>query len=377
MKRMIFAALGAMLLAACGDKRQFTVEGTIEGAQDSVLYLHQMTLEGATLIDSVVVGKDGSFRFRSAAPEAPDFYVLHIGNQLINFAVDSTETITVRAQWPAMATNYEVEGSESSRQIKELTLKLRDLQNQVTAMQQTMRSTPDAFADSLDHLVAAYKREVRDNYIFSAPHRPQAYFALFQTLGPLSIFDRFDRDDLKVYGAVATSWSTYYPGAKRTENLSSITLKQMKDQRVADARSRQTLDESKIIEAGVIDLQLPDNHGRQRTLTELSGKVVLLDFHAFALPESGPRIILMRELYQKYHAQGLEIYQVSVDSDEHLWKQAVANLPWISVSDVNGQAAAIYNVQAVPDYFLIDRNNTLQKRSVQMDDLEKEIRALL
>ena len=377
MKKMCLAALGLLLLTACGERKVFTVEGTIEGAQDSMLYLHQMTLEGATLLDSAVVGKDGSYRFRSAAPEAPDFYVLRIGSQLINFAVDSTETITLNAKWPGMATNYEVEGSESNRQIKELTLKLRDLQNQVTAMQQSMRSTPEAFADSLEHLLAAYKREVRDNYIFSAPHRPQAYFALFQTLGPWSIFDRFDRQDLKVYGAVATSWNTFYPGSKRTENLSSITLKQMKDQRVADARSRQSIDESKIVESGVIDLQLPDNHGRERTLTELRGKVVLLDFHAFAMPESGQRIILMRELYEKFHTQGLEIYQVSVDNDEHLWKQAVANLPWISVNDVNGQAAAIYNVQAVPDYFLIDRNNTLQKRSVQMDDLEQEIRALL
>lgn len=377
MKKLFLVALGIMALTACGDKKKFTVEGTIEGAQDSVLYLHQMTLEGATLLDSVVVAKDGSFRFRSAAPEAPDFYVLRIGGQLINFAVDSTETITLKAAWPGMATNYEVEGSESSRQIKELTLKLRDLQSQVVAMQQSMRATPEAFGDSLEHLIAAYKREVCDKYIYSAPNRPQAYFALFQTLGPLSIFDRFDRNDLKVYGAVATSWNTYYPGAKRSENLSSITLKQMKDQRVADARSRQTLDESKIVESGVIDLQLTDNHGRERTLTELRGKVVLLDFHAFSMPESGERILLMRELYEKFHAQGLEIYQVSVDNDEHLWKQAVANLPWISVNDASGEASRAYNVPAVPDYFLIDRNNTLQKRSVQMDDLEKEIRALL
>lgn len=377
MKKVLLVALGVLMLTACGDKKKFTVEGTIEGAQDSVLYLHQMTLEGATLLDSVVVAKDGSFRFRSAAPEAPDFYVLRIGGQLINFAVDSTETITLKASWPGMATNYEVEGSESNQQIKELTLMQRDLQNRVIAMQQSLQGKPEVFADSLEHVLADYKREVRENYIFSAPDRPQAYYALFQTLGPLSIFDRFDRNDLKVYGAVATSWDTYYPESPRTENLRSITLKQMKDQRVADARSQKTLDESKIVESGVIDLELTDNHGRTRTLTELQGKVVLLDFHSFATSESGARILLMRELYGKYHDRGLEIYQVSVDNDEHLWKQAVANLPWISVNDLTGRAITLYNVLAVPDFFLIDRNNILQKRSSQIEDLEKEIQRLL
>ena len=376
MKKIVFAALGALALAACGEKRQFTVEGTIEGAQDSTLYLHQMTLEGATLIDSVVLGADGTFRFHCDAPEAPDFYVLRIASHFINFCIDSTETVTFRAKYPGMATNYEVEVSENNKKIKELTLKLMGLQNQVTALQNSHLGQ-EALADTLQHLLTAYKQEVSNDYIFAAPDKPQAYFALFQTLGPWSIFDRFDRQDLKVYGAVATSWDTYYPNAKRTENLRSITLKRMKDQRVADARSLQSLDESKIVESGLIDLQLTDNHGRTRTLSELRGQVVLLDFHSFAIPESGARIIMMRELYEKYHAQGLEIYQVSVDNDEHLWKQAVANLPWISVNDASQQAAAMYNVQAVPDYFLIDRNNTLQKRSVQMSDLEKEIRSLL
>ena len=254
---------------------------------------------------------------------------------------------------------------------------LKDLQQRVVAVQRNGSLSQEVFADSLQHMIDAYKQEVSNRYIFSAPQKPQAYFALFQTLGPWNIFDRFDRKDLKAFGAVATSWDTYYPESPRTQNLRSITLKNMRDQRVADARRQQTLDESKIVESGVIDLQLSDNHGQTRTLTELQGKVVLLDFHAFSLPESGARILLMRELYEKFHGQGLEIYQVSVDNDEHLWKQAVANLPWISVRDVYGQASSIYNVQAVPEYFLIDRSNTLQKRSVQMDDLEKEIRALL
>jgi alkyl hydroperoxide reductase subunit AhpC len=112
----------------------------------------------------------------------------------------------------------------------------------------------------------------------------------------------------------------------------------------------------------------------------LKGQVVLLDFHIFALEDSPARIIRMRELYNKYHAQGLEIYQISLDSDEHFWKQQTAALPWISVRDRDGiksQRLIMYNVQAVPDFFIIDRGNNLVKRAAQIKDLEEEIKKLL
>ena len=132
-----------------------------------------------------------------------------------------------------------------------------------------------------------------------------------------------------------------------------------------------------MVVSDLIDLNLPDVNGRRHTLSELRGQVVLLDFHLFSTPESGARILKLRELYDKYHARGLEVYQVSIDQDEHLWKQAVEALPWIAVYDPDGESCVRYNVQTLPEFFLIDRQNALQKRSSQMDDVEKEIQRLL
>ena len=98
------------------------------------------------------------------------------------------------------------------------------------------------------------------------------------------------------------------------------------------------------------------------------------------MENSPARILELREIYNKYHAQGLEIFQVSLDSDEHFWKQQTAALPWISVRDedgINSQRLLLYNVQAVPDFFLIDRGNNLVKRAAQIKDLEAEIKKLL
>ena len=130
----------------------------------------------------------------------------------------------------------------------------------------------------------------------------------------------------------------------------------------------------------MLDIALTDNKGQVRHLTDLKGKVVLLDFHVFALEDSPARILMLRELYNKYQAQGFEVYQVSLDTDEHFWKQQTAALPWVSVRDADGvqsQRLLLYNIQSIPEFFLIDRGNNLVKRSAQIKDLEAEIRKLL
>ena len=90
--------------------------------------------------------------------------------------------------------------------------------------------------------------------------------------------------------------------------------------------------------------------------------------------------MMFRELYNKYHAAGLEIYQVSVDPDEHFWKTSTAAIPWICVRDedgIQGKSLALYNVQSIPTFFLIDRTNTLQARDAQIKDIEAAIKNLL
>ena len=122
-------ALAVLTLAACSEKKpMFTVKGTVEGAQDSTLYLFNNTLGGAVVLDSVKLDKDGAFLFEVEAPQAPDLYCLNIANQIIYFGIDSTETITIKAHYPNMAQRYEVEGSDNCQKIRELALKQQQLQ---------------------------------------------------------------------------------------------------------------------------------------------------------------------------------------------------------------------------------------------------------
>lgn len=374
-------ALMAAMLTSC-DNRKFHIDGTVTEAKDSVLYLENMSLDGPVVVDSVKLDDKGSFSFSEKAPDAPEFYRLRIAGQIINLSVDSTETIKIKAAYPSMATGYTVEGSAECATIKELALKQIDLQNRVIAVQNNPNLGYDLTRDSIGRLIEAYKDEIKRNYIYKAPMRASSYFALFQTLGNMLIFNpRESAEDVKAFAAVATSWDTYHPNALRGKNLHNIAIEGMKDVRIMrNKMAAQSIDASKVHVSNIIDISLLDNKGNRRSLTDLKGQVVLLDFHVFGARESTKRIMQMRELYNKYHSRGLEIYQVSLDPDEHFWKTQTAALPWISVRDPQGLQSknlASYNVTSIPTFFLIDRNNEVKKRDAQITDIDAEINALL
>ena len=373
---ILTAVLGAV---GCTKSSKATIEGTISEAADKVLYLDHIGVEKTTVTDSVRLNAKETFRFRVAKPECFDFYRLRIGREMAYLSVDSTETLTFTATLPTMSVGYEVTGSEDNLMLKALVMKQRELQAEVQQLARTAVDYEGAQA-RLGELVQEYKKAVRMEYIFPDPGKPYAYFALFQRLGGQYIFDPLtNRDDIRCFAAVATNLNLFYPEAERTLNIKNIALKGLRNTRPAQSVDYSVL-EGKVHEASLIDIALPDIDGLERRLTDLKGKVVLLDFNVYAHPQSAARILILRELYNRYAARGLEIYQVSLDGDEHFWKTAVENVPWVCVRPLDApqsKEATLYGVQELPTYFLINRAGELVKRDTMVEDLEKELEQLL
>lgn len=375
---LILVALFA--IAGCTQNPMATIEGCINGAEGKTLYLDFIGLEHTTVADSVKLEDDGVFRFRVAQPECFDFYRLRVEQEVIYLSVDSTETIGVVASWPALSLNYQVTGSDDNVTLKRLVNKQSELQNTVYAFIRNSRDGSGAIQAYVDTLIDRYKDEVRMEYVYADPSKPYAYFALFQRLGGNLIFDPVaTRDDIRCFAAVATQMKCYYPEAARTRNIESIALKGMgniRPPRIVDYESLK----DKIVESSIIDVVLPDIDGTSRVLTELKGKVVLLDFMVYDHIQAASRILALRDLYEKYSDSGLEIYQISLDENEHFWKTVVENLPWICVRDeeaLYSKSARLYGVRELPTYFLVDRAGELVARDSAVEDLEKEICRLL
>lgn len=367
-------------LSACNYSSDFTVKGVVAGADGQLMYLENVGISNVVTLDSIKLAPGGKFKFTEKRPEYPDFYRLRLNNQLINFAVDSTETISFVADAGTFATSYSVEGSENSKAIKAITLAQLDANQAISRLRKeyedkmisdtTYRMKVLAAAD-------AYK-EVARKYIYSAPMSTAAYFALFQQIDGLLFFDLYDRKDVKAYGAVATSYNHTYPESPRSKHLYNLTLQSMKV-----LRAQRPVDYSNVEtkEISFLDIELPDVRGEVVKLSTVApGKVVLINFTAYQTEWSPALNMALGELYTKYHDQGLEIYQVSLDSDFHFWRNGASNLPWVTVHDpqsVYSQVAGLYKVKQLPALFILDRKGNLVKRVEDVKKLETDVKAVL
>ena len=131
------------------------------------------------------------------------------------------------------------------------------------------------------------------------------------------------------------------------------------------------------------DLEFPDPSGKMRKLSDLRGKVVLLDFWASWCGPCRRENPNVTNIYSKYHDKGFEVFSVSLDSDAASWKRAIEadKLVWPNhVSDLKkwqSQAAAIYGVRSIPSTFLLDKEGRIVKRDLRGADLENAVRQLV
>lgn len=381
MKKTLFILFALVLLCGCKQEKKFCIEGDISGADSLMLYLEHLTLgEGAVAIDSVRLKGDGTFRFEKTAATSPEFYRLRIGGGGINLVVDSTETVRIKADMKDLSFGYEVEGSGTCDTIRLLCLKLADLERKARRIAADRNFTIQERDSLIDGLVEQYKTDVKRDIMHNHFDKSYSYYACFQTLGTSLVFDPMhNKSDLTWMHAIANAWNEKYPSSPRTQNLCNI----VQECRRSQAKPQQIvldIDGEKVRELGIIDMTFPDINGQERTLSDLRGHVVLLDFTAFTMDGSTERTLLLREIYDKYHDRGFEIYQVSLDPSQHLWKQRSEALPWVSVyceEGLESDMLTLYNVTHLPSYFLIDRNCDLQARWEDIPDLEQAIEVLL
>ncbi len=130
------------------------------------------------------------------------------------------------------------------------------------------------------------------------------------------------------------------------------------------------------------DIDLPSPEGKNITLASLKGKVVLVDFWAsWCRPcrRENPNVV---RIYEKYKDKGFEVYSVSLDRAKDKWVKAIEqdNLVWPGhVSDLGGwksSAAALYSVKSIPQTFLLDGEGKIIAKNLRGDKLEKKLAEL-
>lgn len=365
---------------ACQNEKNFKVDGVVSGADGQTLYLENVGISSVTILDSAKLNAAGTFEFKQPRPAFPEFYRLRLKNQLINFAIDSTETIQVMADAGTFATSYQIEGSENCKAIKNITLAQLDANQAIHKLRKEYEHNlinDTTYVSKLAEASKAYKEEAL-KYIYGAPMSTAAYFALFQQVDGMLFFDLYDKTDSRAYGAVATSYDHFYPESPRTKQLYNLALQSIK---ILRGQRKLDLEKIKATEIDFLEAELPDIHGNIVKLSDVAkGHPVLVNFTAYQADWSPALNMELNKIYTEYAAQGLRIYQISLDSDEHFWKNAASNLPWACVRDPQSaysQVAALYNVKQLPAIFLLDKNGDIVKRVDNLQQLANGVKSIL
>lgn len=131
------------------------------------------------------------------------------------------------------------------------------------------------------------------------------------------------------------------------------------------------------------ELAFKNPEGKILKLSDLRGKVVLIDFWASWCGPCRRENPNVRRIYGLYHDKGFEIYSVSLDRDGEAWKQAIQadKLVWPNhVSDLKqwqSEGAAIYGVRSIPATFLLDREGRIVAKDLRGEALERAVKELV
>ena len=345
MKKILLMMAAVIMLTACNGNK-FSVEGTIEGANDSTTLILEQSSNGEWfIIDSIAVGKDGKYSVSAPAPEVPSIYQLRLGGQGICFPIDSLDHLTINAKLPNFATDYTVSGSDHAVQIMKLDKEALQFAN----------------GKGTDAELKAWKDKL-SRQIVADPSGIVAYYSINKYINGKPLFDPLDDNDLRIIGAVANAFNSFRPDDPRTDYLVNVLLDGQRRRRSMSAPT----DTLYADVASIIDIKLQDYHGKDYSLSKVAAenRVVLLDFTAYTA-EFSPQINkLLNDIYQSYHSRGLEIYQVSLDQDNVAWRQSAENLPWITVFDpmsVNSKNVGTYNVTSIPTTFIIKGGDIVER----------------
>ena len=353
-------------------ENNFTIQGKINGAAQQKLYVEAPSDRGTIPVANAMINADGTFKLEGNVPGL-GYYFLRLGedkNNLIPVTIEPNNNLKINCQVAEFNLKPNASGTNWAKVMNEYLAQLQAFQNaqdSLMAIQKTM---------SKEDLNAKYyeAKERLDAFVrekmTKQPGNPYN-IVLSMVLLPTTSFDGWNELNLSVLEEVAQAYEQKYQGQQAAE-----TFRSQVDQ-ITTAYNDYAKINSGTIAAPEITMNTPE--GKLLKLSDLKGKVVLIDFWASwcgPCRKENPNVV---RLYKKYEKQGFTVLSVSLDEDPNAWKAAIQKdgLIWKNhVSDLKGWKSnmpVLYGFEGIPFTVLVNREGNIIGKELRGEGLERKL----
>lgn len=344
-----FLLILSILSWHCNTPNGTTIKGTIANASNLQVFVDKVVIgQASQILDKADIGNSGNFSLNFPEGLEMGVYNIRIGAQRVNLILDGTENVVELTGDLNQFPNYQVsiKGSDDS----------------------------EAFAQTMRALIARkYQPNDIQNLVDTASNPLLGAFVSYVSLSQTPQLVDIQKKANEKLAEVMPNSEFVAGYARHIAMLEAQYQQQMASEKIKVGQP-----------APDIEMKSPD--GKTYALSDLKGKVVLLDFWASwcgPCRRENPNVV---KVYEKYKNQGFTVFSVSLDrqGQEDRWKAAIEKdgLSWpYHVSDLqywDSAPARMYGVSGIPKAFMIDREGNIAAVGVRgAADIEQELKKLL
>lgn len=371
---IIITVLG--LISGCSSEPEsHTVNLEIENAAGQSISFNHSGPTGNVILDSATVDANGKATLE--IPALPlDFYQLNLGGtKFCAVALDSNDRLSMKLDANSFSNPIIIEGSTNTSSLHEWYQMMRTMDEEQTDIKNRIGENPE-------------DRTLIDDYNkLNEVHYEQTKMFIQNNSGSAVVLAALNKMNFQkerdLYKAAIASLENSMAGSVYYQQISG-QLARVEQQEAAQKAQQAEMERlANLIPKGKpapdFTQQTPD--GKNMSLSDLRGKIVLLDFWAsWCRPcrMENPNVVRM---YQKYKNKGFDILSVSLDKDRGKWLQAIQQdqMTWHHVSDLkawSNEVAKQYGIASIPHTILIDKDGNVIDKNLRGKALELKLKEI-